>query len=60
MLVCMNNPHRLTTTSTIQIRITTPFRDRLEEIRRAKQPRVPPMAALVKEILEKALDEPKD
>jgi hypothetical protein len=56
----MNNPHRLTNTSTVQIRITTAFRDRLEELRRAKQPRVPPMAALVKEILEKALDEPTE
>jgi hypothetical protein len=54
----MNNPHRVPTTTAIQIRVTAPFRDRLEELRRSRRPVVPPLATLVKEILEKAVDEP--
>ena len=54
----MNNPHRVPTTTAIQIRVSAPFRGRLEELRRARRPVVPPLAALVKEILEKAIDDP--
>jgi hypothetical protein len=53
----MNSPQRTPTTA-IQIRVTAPFRDRLEELRRSRRPVVPPLAKLVKEILEKAVDEP--
>jgi hypothetical protein len=56
MFRCMNSPRRLSTIP-IQIRVSALFRDRLEELRRSKRPVVPPLAVLVKEILEKALDE---
>jgi hypothetical protein len=52
----MNSPQRTPTTA-IQIRVTAPMLDRLEDMRRIR-PRVPPLAALVREILEKALDDP--
>ena len=53
----MNSTQRVPTTA-IQIRVTAPLRDRLEELRRSKRPIVPPLAALVKDLLVQALGDP--